>query len=101
MREPTDSFDELWDLVEFATYEAFVIRTFLEYLRLSNDPAEKKLYRIQNWRREVASGFGNPRIVEAASAVLQTIRAVPTEVRKSLIERFLAKAHSEYFEPHS
>lgn len=75
--EPSDSFDDLWELVQFATCEAFVMRSFLEYLKASEAPAEKKLHRIQNWRNEIASGLGNPKVVAVASHVLQTIRAVP------------------------
>ena len=92
-----DSFDDLWDLVEFSVREAHLLRSFLEYLRDWPDPIETKLARLQNWKKEVGLQLGSPQILDQADAAFRTVRGAPPQLRRELVHEALAGAHSVYF----
>jgi hypothetical protein len=96
MSEPTDSFDDVWDLVSFSIREGLALRSFLEYLQTWPDQVDKKLQRIQNWRAEVGLIMGSPRIGEQALTILQKLRAVPPSIRKEVIEKSLELSQAQY-----
>ena len=92
-----DSFDDIWKLAEFHMREALLLRSFLEYLRTWDDPVEKKMQRVQTWRREIGLQLGNPALTDTATLLFQTLRRLPLKLRSGLVERELAKADSLYF----
>ncbi len=96
MSEPTDSFDDVWDLVSFSIREGLALRSFLEYLQTWPDQVDKKLQRIQNWRAEVGLIMGSPRIGEQALTILQKLRAVPPSIRKEVTEKSLELSQAQY-----
>jgi hypothetical protein len=93
------STDDLWELIEFSTLEALVLRSFLEYLRTWPDPWELKHQKIAKWQVYTGRQFGNPNLVESSHQIIQKLRAVPPEVRKTLLRELVNLAHSKYFDP--
>lgn len=94
-----DSFDDVWELVEFSTREALILRSFLEYLRSWPDAPEKKLARIQNWRREVGLQLGDPKVTAFADDLFQKLRAAPPAARAALLKEALGRSYEVYFDP--
>jgi hypothetical protein len=88
--ETNDSFDDLWELAEFSSREAHILRSFLEYLRTWPDPMEKKLERIQNWKKEVGMKLGSPCLLDQSDGAFQTIRDAPPQLRRETIQQSLA-----------
>lgn len=94
-----DSYDDVWDIVDFSLREALALRSFLEYLRTWPDPVNKKLYRIQHWREELAAALSRPDFVEWCSQNIQKVRHSPPEVRKTILQTILGEAYSKYLHP--
>lgn len=67
MPQASDSFDEIWELVEFCAREALLLRSFLEYLRTWPDSPGKKWARLQKWQQEIGLQLGNPQIADYAN----------------------------------
>ena len=97
MPQTTDSFDDVWELAEYSVREARVLRSFLEYLRLGTDSQDKKWERVQQWKSEVGLQLGNPQVTDEATTLFQTLRALPPELRRVLVQKTLAEAQSRYF----
>jgi hypothetical protein len=97
MPHATHSFDDVWELAEYSVREARVLRSFLEYLQLGTDSQDKKWERVQQWRNEVGLQLGNPQVTDAATILFQTLRDLPAELRRALVQQTLAEAHSRYF----
>ncbi len=91
-----ESLDAIWELAEFAVREAAILRSFLGYLKDWPDPPEKKLARIQQWKLEVGLQLGNPKEMDAATILFQTLRAAPPEARRQLVKNALAEADEIY-----
>jgi hypothetical protein len=92
-----DSFDDIWDLAEFHMKEALLLRSFLEYLRTWNDSTNKKMDRVQEWRKEIGFQLGNPAVADKATTLFQNLRDAPPELRRALIQQARAEADSYYF----
>ena len=91
-----DAPDAIWELAEFAVREAFLLRSFLTYLRDWDDLPEKKLARIRQWEEEIGLLMGNPSVADEAKALFQRLRdALPAE-RRAIVQQELAKADSRY-----
>jgi hypothetical protein len=45
--------DDLWQFAEFCMTEAFLLRSFLENLRLRKDSPEAKIALLSDWKRAV------------------------------------------------
>lgn len=88
---------KLWELAEFYAREAFLLRSFVEYLRDWPDPPEKKADRLQNWRTEIGLQLGNPVIGDHASEIFQKFRDAPPQEREALFQKTLADVYSFYF----
>ena len=91
-----DSSDAIWELAEFATREAYLLRSFLTYLRDWDDPPEKKLARIQHWREEIGLQLGNPLVADEATVLFQKLRDALPEERRVIVRQELAKSDSHY-----
>jgi hypothetical protein len=98
MTHSIDPSDEIWDLLGFSIREGLALRSFLEYLRTWPDSDEKKMFRVQSWRSEVAYLLGTPKIGEEATELLQKLQGAPPEAKKIVIEKVLEIAQSRYFE---
>jgi len=68
-----DDVDEIWALAEFLSQEARLMRSLLEYLRLSDIPDTEKMEMVQNWRSGVGAQLGSPS-AEDTDLALQTFR---------------------------
>jgi hypothetical protein len=97
MPEPNESSNEIWELAEFCAREAMLLRSFVEYLRAWPDPAEKKMERLQHWKREIGLLLGNPSLSTSASRIFQKLRAAPPEARKAILQQALECMYSSYF----
>src|SRR6516164_7891689 len=75
MPEMNESSNEIWELAEFCAREAMLLRSFVEYLRAWPDPAEKKMERLQHWKREIGLLLGNPSLSTSASRIFHKLRA--------------------------
>jgi len=98
MPEPTDSFDDVWDLAIFSVREALALRSLLENLRTVPQSVESKLAKVQNWRGEVARLLGTPEVGERPVELLQGVRGGSPQGRKLVLEKALAAAQSQYFD---
>lgn len=94
--EKDDSLDAIWELAKFATREAYLLRSFLTYLRDWPDPPEKKLARIQQWREEIGLQLGNPSVADEATALFQRLRGALPEERRAIVRQELAKSDAHY-----
>lgn len=101
MQQSGDSFDDIWELAEFCAREAFLLRSFLEYLRMWPDPLEKKWARLQKWHQEIGLQHGNTHIADYASQLFQRLRAEPPEVRKEILQKAFEAMSSSYFQSSS
>jgi len=90
--------DELWQLVEYSMTEALILRSFLEYLRVSPISLAKKQEKIARWKAHVGSKFGDPKLVEQSHQVTQRLRDAPPEMRNILLQELLNAAYSKYFD---
>jgi hypothetical protein len=97
MPEPNESPDEIWELAEFCARQAMLLRSFVEYLGTWPDPAEKKIERLRNWKREVGLLLGNPSLSYCVSRLFQRLRAEPPEARKAILQKALECMYSSYF----
>lgn len=94
---PDDATDKLWELAEFCAREAMLLRSFLEYLRTWPNPPQKKMERLQNWKKEIGLQLGNPKISDHASELFKKLRAAPSEARAAIIQKALEAMHEAYF----
>jgi hypothetical protein len=92
-----DSFDDVWEVAEFAAREALLLRSFIEYLRVWPDPPEEKLKRLQNWKAEIGLQLGRPDVEAFAQELYQRLRAAPPEARSVILRSVLGKAYADYF----
>jgi hypothetical protein len=95
---PNDSFDDVWEMLQFSLVEGLLLRSFVEYLRVGPEPWEKKIERVNGWKHEIGLQLGNPQMNEQASKIIQTIRDTPPELRKKALQLSLEQAHSKYFD---
>jgi hypothetical protein len=95
--EQADRLDDIWELAEFHVSEAYTLRAFLEYLRTWDDPPEKKVARLQNWRSEIGLQLGSPQVGDATRELFRKLRAAPPQLRSKLVREKLAEAAALYF----
>jgi hypothetical protein len=90
--------DDLWQLAEFCMSEAFLLRSFLENLRLRTDlTAEQRMERLADWKRAVGRELGNTLVCDLATAALRTARDGPPRQKSEAIQGALAAAREQYF----
>ena len=89
--------DDIWDLVEFCALEAFLLRSFVEYLDKAPTPWERKLERLTNWKKEIGLQLGNPKANEHLHSVFQRVRDARPEARYEVLQKALAPVRASYF----
>jgi len=92
-----DSFEHLLELAEFCVRESFALRSFVEYLRVSDDPDEVIQKRLENWRAEIGVALGNPKLTDPSSAVFERIRVAQPQKRIESLQAALTQAYSFYW----
>jgi hypothetical protein len=89
--------DDLWQFAEFCMLEAFLLRSFLENLRLRKDSPEEKIALLSDWKQAAGLQLGNSTVCDAATAALKTARDAPPERRRAILQQALASAREQYF----
>ena len=89
--------DDLWQFAEFCMTEAFLLRSFLENLRLRKDSPEAKMALLSDWKSKVGLQLGNTVVCEQATTALKTAQDAPPEQRSVILQKALAAAREQYF----
>jgi hypothetical protein len=97
MSEPSDPLGEIWDVAEFCALEAFLLRSFLEYLQTWPSDPQKKIQRLQNWKQEIGLQLGNPKASDTIRVQFQKVRDAPPESRIEVLQQVLDSVHGAYF----
>ena len=91
--------DDLWEFAEFCMTEAFLLRSFLEGVRLRNESPEEKVKLLSDWKSKVGLELGNIFVCEQATKALRTARNAPPEQQAAILQQALAAAREQYFRP--
>ena len=90
-----DNYEDVWLLTAFLVQEAYALRSFLEFLRLSDRTNEEKIGHIDNWRNEVGLSLEAPRVQESVLA-MQIFRDMGSAQRKAGMTDVLSRLQDYY-----
>ena len=90
--------NDLWQFAESCMTEAFLLRAFLENLRLRTDLTDEgKMGRLTDWKRAVGRELGNSFVCDLATEAPRTARDSPPLERSAILQEALASARETYF----
>ena len=94
----TDNCDDAWEIALYCAKEARLLRSFLDYLLISQDAPEFKTAKLKEWRKHVGLQFGRPEFHDEMGEAFQRVRDSTLEERSAKVQQMLSNGQQQYFQ---